>query len=100
MLKFTYEFRKGILFVRFYGSLVKENYLSIKLDEIIDNFGINKIVFNICDVLAIDAFCIDALLNYNKDRLVMICDKGNSFDSKFKNKLRIISSEIDAFSCL
>lgn len=100
MLKINTEFRKGIMFVRFNGSLNKENINKI------DCNGFKYVVFNLDNLLSIDSYSIKYIINYNKNKIkdngkLIICDSNNSLvNNLFKDLIPIIDNEIKAFNIL
>ena len=106
MTKVDYEFRKGIMFVRFLGTFINNNYKEIidNVIYIIKRIGIKLVVFNLDNIKAIDAFCIDYLLKCNsiieeEDGKMFICSN-NSFKMKFLHRIPIIRNEIEAFNVI
>lgn len=110
MLDVQLEFRKGILFVRLKGSLVKSNLYVLKNEvrNLILNTGIYNVVFNLKYVDRIDTYGIDAL--YDLYHILAIHGgKGIlciEYNEVVQNKIRhsylhgymyVIKSEIDAF---
>lgn len=74
MLETILEFRKGVLFVRLKGSLIKStiNLMEEEVTQKIIKSGIRNVVFNVEDLLSIDLKGINFLL-YNYE----ICNKNN-----------------------
>lgn len=61
MLEINMEYRKGILFVRFIGSLNKRTLKNLyQVDEVL-NKGISCVVFNLQELVEIDERGIDSL---------------------------------------
>jgi len=106
LIKVNYEFRKGVMFVRIIGVLVSYNYKDTidNIIYIIKNIGIKFVVFNLNNIKAIDAFVIDYLLKCNRlikeDEGEMFICSSNCFESKFKHRIPIIRSEIEAFNVI
>lgn len=80
-LNIDYEFKRGFLFVRLFGSIGVDNYSSFikELDDIVIGIGIKKIVLNIDNITDIDIGCLNKLLKYIKVKvysgiLILICD--------------------------
>lgn len=76
MLIITKEFKKGILFVRLKGDLVKSEiaYLNKEVTKVVADLKICNVVFNISDLSGIDMEGISALLyNYN------LCKENHGF---------------------
>ncbi len=102
MLKMNYEFRKGVLFIRLYGSLNHKNIskISKSIKNLIDDFGLKFIVFNLDSLKYIDKDGINLILKYhtminNQNGKLIICDKNKHFN---QNKIiPNITYEIDAF---
>ena len=100
MLKINTEFRKGIMFVRINGNLNKENINKIDYDDF------KYVVFNLDNLLSIDSYAINYIINYNNkitkyNGKLIICDKNNNLGNNFfKNKIPIINNEIQAFNIL
>ena len=106
MSKVDYEFKKGVMFVRFLGTLINYNYKEIidNVIYVIKRIGIKLVVFNLDNIKAIDAFCIDYLLKCNKiikeeDGKMFICSN-NCFKTKFWHRIPIIRSENEAFNVI
>ena len=100
MLKINTEFRKGIMFIRVNGNLNKEN---------IDNIDCNDfkyVVFNLDNLLSIDSYSINYIINYNDKKIkdngkLIICDSKNILvNNLFKDRIPIIDNEIKAFNIL
>lgn len=68
MLEIDMEFRKGILFVRLIGVLTKETVpvLNKEVTEIVKEYGIHNVVFNLRELKEIDTAGIQALLKYEQ----------------------------------
>lgn len=105
MLKMNYEFRKGVLFIRLFGSLDHKNItkISSNIDELIALFGLKYIVFNLDDLSYIDKEGINFILKYHniinhQNGKLIICDKNDQFNRLSKTKIiPNITYEIDAF---
>ena len=105
MLKMNYEFRKGVLFIRLYGSLDHKNIkkISTNIADLIAEFGLKYIVFNLDDLIYIDKEGVNFILKYhniinNQNGKLIICDKNDQFSRLNHNKLiPNITYEIDAF---
>lgn len=107
----SFEFRKGLLFVRLYGILNKETgkLFSYKLKKFINNYGIKYMVINLNNLLFIDddGFKIldrSYLDILNNDGKLIICNYQNilykdiierRFDDCYK-----IASELEAFKLI
>ena len=100
MLKINTEFRKGIMFVRVNGSLDRSNVGIISYDDF------KYIVFNFDNLLSIDSYAINYIINYNnkivkENGKLMICEKNNNLaNNLFKCRIPIIDNEIKAFNIL
>ena len=102
MLKISFEFRKGIFFVRLIGDLRKDNIERIKteLQTLITINGFKYIVINTNYLNTIDM----AGLNYitevcyianNNESNLIICDKTNIFKTLLNNNFPSISDELE-----
>ena len=100
MLKINTEFRKGIMFVRIKGNLNKANINNLECEDF------KYVVFNLDNLLSIDSYAINYIINYNEKKLkdngkLIICETKNSLiGNLFKNKIPIIDNEIKAFNIL
>lgn len=100
MLKINTEFRKGIMFVRIKGSLNKSNITTITCDDF------KYIVFNFDNLLSIDSYSVDYIINYNNkikndNGRLIICDSNcNLINNLFNGIIPIIDNEIKAFNIL
>lgn len=100
MLKINTEFRKGIMFIRIKGNLTKNNIDKVEYKDF------KYIVFNFDNLLSIDSYSINYIINYNnkitkENGKLIICGKNNSLGNDlFKNKIPIIDNEIKAFNIL
>ena len=100
MLKINTEFRKGIMFIRIRGNLNKNNINNIECEEF------KYIVFNFDNLLSIDSYAINYIINYNNKIIkdngkLIICETKNSLGNNlFKNRIPIIDNEIKAFNIL
>lgn len=68
MLEIDMEFRKGILFVRLMGSLISEtvDVLNKEVTNIVKEYGISNVVFNVSGLENIDLNGIQALIKHQK----------------------------------
>lgn len=111
-MKILTEYRRGILFVRINGRLIKDNvkYLNNKVTKIVNNVGITNLVFNFNNLKDIDNKGINAILyNYEmikkKEGNMLICLNNQKMKSKL-NKfhllryLGIIKEEVSAFALM
>ncbi|MCI6266670.1 MAG: STAS domain-containing protein [Erysipelotrichaceae bacterium] len=104
MLKISTEFRKGVLFVRLVGRIDNEGYLE-KINNIIDQMGIQCIVLNLNNLNDVSLDSIDHIIKYNneilkKNKQLLICDANNIRNRLFKKIIPNIISEIEAFSLI
>lgn len=107
----NFEFRKGILFIRFPGYLNRANVLEFKqrIDSFLFENGIRYFVFNFEHVQRIDEFAMNMIEeNYQKvlsyQGRVLFCLNPKvalsmKHDRLLQNK-EIISNEIGAFQCI
>ena len=111
MLKIIMEFRKGILFVRLYGKLIKDTTLEFQNEVIarIQKNGIHTVVVNIEGLEELDLkgmnsllYCYESckknkgtalLCGETKDTIKYRLDKGRIF-----NYMLQINSELDALN--
>ena len=65
MLEISLEFRKGLLFVRFFGSLTKitVHQLEEEVTQVIEEHGIREVVFNMEDLVELDLKGIHGLFH-------------------------------------
>ena len=102
MLKISFEFRKGIFFIRLIGDLNKESYKEKEdeLKELIINNKFKYIVINTNHLRTID---LDGL-NYitkiyymakENDSNLVICDKFNVFSTLLNNNVPNIKNELE-----
>lgn len=102
MLRVNYENRKGILFIRLKGSLLKNNCKSLEdyYVPLIINFGIKYVVFNFEYLNKIDRegkHTIDELIywiNYNNGSYLITNCKVNL------NNYNFVSNELEALKIL
>ena len=100
MIRVSTEFRKGIMFVRIKGCLNKKNIDNIEYEDF------KYVVINFDNLLSIDSYAINYIINYNNKMLnengkLIICESNNSLvNNLFKDKIPIIDNEIKAFSFL
>ena len=103
MLKIIMEFRKGILFVRLYGKLIKDTTLEFQNEVIarIQKNGIHTVVVNIEGMNSL-LYCYESckknkgtalLCGETKDTIKYRLDKGRIF-----NYMSQIKSELDALN--
>lgn len=100
MLKINTEFRKGIMFIRIKGNLNKNNITTITCEDF------KYIVFNFDNLLSIDSYSINYIINYNnkiknnKGKLIICESNNNIINNLFKDIIPIIDNEIKAFNIL
>lgn len=102
MLKISFEFRKGIFFIRLIGDLNKESYKQID-DEINELITINKFKYIVINTNHLKNVDLDGL-NYitkiyyltkeNESNLV-ICDRLKIFKILLNNNVPLINDELD-----
>lgn len=110
MLKIDMEFRKGILFIRLNGELIKSTISKFhkEVTKMIQDNGIRNIVFNISNLKSIDQAGLEAIYkNYTltnlNDGQTFICDDKIAFDrikSRFIRTITRISNELDAIELI
>ena len=108
MLRIDYEFRKGIFFLRLSGNFEKNNYYeSLRtLNNLIKQIGIKNIVLNIDNIISIDIYGINFIINYynyikSSNGSFIICEKDNCISNNIlKNKIPCVTNEIKAFNLL
>lgn len=95
VLNISYEFRKGILFIRLVGELTKFTSLKLKseITDMIEDNGITNVVFNISKLKFIDDEGISCLIKNFE-----ICKKNNGSallcSSNKNNKIIFSNKEI------
>ncbi len=102
MLKLSFEFRKGVFFIRLIGDLNKESYKEIEeeLNELIINNKFKYIVINTNHLRTIDFDGINYITKIyyitkeNNSNLV-ICDKYNLFTTLLNNNVPNIKNELE-----
>lgn len=102
MLKISFEFRKGIFFIRLIGNLNNKNYIqeeNLLKDLIIEN-KFKYIVINTNYLKKVDLDGLNYLLEIfylttmNESNLV-ICDKNNIFERLLNKSIPSIKEEIE-----
>ncbi len=112
MLNTILEYRKGILFVRLDGSLIKNTVGSIneKLVSIIKEDNLDNIVLNVENLIELDfkginlIFYLYELCKKNKGH-ILICGLNEKIKKKLKknrvlNYIKEINSELDSFNLI
>ncbi len=102
MLKISFEFRKGIFFIRLIGNLNKESYkqIEVELNSLINDNKFKFIVINTNYLNEIDLTGLNYLtkLYYmtieNKSNLI-ICDKFKIIKTLFNNNVPNIEDELE-----
>lgn len=102
MLEISFEFRKGIFFIRLIGDLNNQNYKQEenKLKELITNNKFKYIVINTNYLEKVDLDGLNYLLEIfyitkiSESNLV-ICDKNNIFKRLLNNNIPNIKDEIE-----
>lgn len=102
MLRISFEFRKGIFFIRLIGNLSNQNYL--KKDEVLKNLIIkNKFQYVVINTNYLDKVDLDGL-NYligifqmtkQSTSNLVICDKKSFFKRLLNNNIPSIKSELE-----
>lgn len=89
MLNISYEFRKGILFIRLIGELTKSTSLQLKseITDMIEDNGITNVVFNISKLSFIDDCGMNNLL---KNFEICRRNHGNALLCGVNQKIKII----------
>lgn len=100
MLEINLEYRKGILFIRLKGQLIKSNASNLNeyVMSIIQPNGIKYIVYNFC---LLDSFDIKGLEVLRESHNITRINKGEMFLCGCMNKLdkefKTIDNELQAF---
>ena len=105
MLKMDLEFNKGILFVRLWGRLLRNNCYKINnyLNPVLKKHKIKYLIYNFNFLEEIDASGIDAILRTkyiikNNQGKIRMCQLNKNIKEKLKKvHLAIIASEFAAF---
>lgn len=107
MLNISYEFRKGILFIRLIGELTKDTSLKLEkeITDMIKDNEITNVVFNVSKLISIDETGMNNLLKNFKlckknNGLALLCGVNNQVLAFTKNKNlkeNIIDNELSAF---
>lgn len=99
------EYRKGILFIRLIGRIDDDyDYLN-KINNLIDDFGINYIVLNLEYLKYVSLENVAHIIKYNKKILkkkkyLLICDSNRRRNQIFNNIVPNINNELEAFSLI
>ena len=102
MLRLSFEFRKGIFFVRLIGNLDKNSYHQIE-EELNNLITINRfkyIVINTNHLTTVDLAGLNYItkvyyLTKESNSNLVICDKLNIFKVLLNNNVPLIKSELD-----
>lgn len=108
MLNISYEFRKGILFIRLNGELTKTTSLQLKneITDMLEDNGITNVVFNISNLGSIDIVGINNLIDNfeickRNQGIALLCGANTRIKTIFQNykELRenMIDEELNAF---
>lgn len=113
MLDIDVLFHKGILFIRLNGKLEKNTISKLKneVTQLIKDNGIRNIVFNISNLISIDCYGINALLNNyelvkQNNGKSLICGVNNNLvkarinNSRLLNYMYETSNELSAINMI
>lgn len=101
MLNISFEFRKGIFFIRFIGDLNKESYIqNNNLLNIINENKFKYVVVNTNYIKNIDLFGLNYLtkiyyITKENECHMIICDKFKIIKELFNNNIPSIENEIE-----
>ena len=102
MLSINFEFRKGIFFIRLFGSLNKETYTrkEHELNNLILNNKFKYIVLNTNYLNDIDLTGLNCLtklcyLTINNESNLVICDKYHILNTLLNYNIPSINSELE-----
>jgi anti-anti-sigma regulatory factor len=102
MLEISFEFRKGIFFIRLIGDLSNQNYIheDESLKELITSNKFKYIVINTNYLEQVDLDGLNYLLEIFyitklNDSNLVICDKNSIFKRLLNNKIPSIKDEIE-----
>ncbi len=104
MLDIKLSVYKGILFIRLSGDLTKETtgYFKSQVNELIKEYEIKNVVFNLKEVIKIDSYGLNCLFENYENKHTNIClIESNEFEvkesiNKNNNKLNLVSDEMSA----
>ena len=106
MLDISYEFRKGILFVRLCGELTKKTSYKLQkeITDMIRDNGITNVVFNISKLISIDEVGVNNLYNnlelcYKNCGKVLFCKPNKEIELFLEEYKFVTSSFIDDELC-
>ena len=102
MLKISFEFRKGIFFLRLIGDLDRKSYLANEneINELLNNNKFKYVVINMNYIKKIDFDGLNYMTKIyymtkeNESNLV-ICDKFNIFSRLLNNNVPNIKNELE-----
>ena len=102
MLKISFEFRKGIFFIRLIGDLNKESYKEKEeeIKELIINNKFKYIVVNTNHLRTIDMDGLNYItkiyyMTKDNDSNLVICDRFNVFSILLNNNVPNIKNELE-----
>ena len=102
MLKISFEFRKGIFFIRLIGDLNKESYKEKEeeIKELIINNKFKYIVINTNHLRTIDMDGLNYItkiyyMTKDNDSNLVICDRFNVFSILLNNNVHNIKNELE-----
>lgn len=101
MLDIDIVSRNGILFVRLFGKLTKENSSKLNKEvlDFIDTVGIYNIVINIQNIFEIDLYGLKAIKKcYKTCKNSLICANPNQF--KMLEDMKVIYEEREAMKII
>lgn len=111
MLTIEEEFRKGILFVRLRGTLNEDtvNFLKEEVTNVVKNVVIRNVVFNISELVSIDIYGINSLLEIydickKNQGMSLLCGVNNSLvkrridNSRINKYIYEVSDELTAIN--
>lgn len=108
MLNISYEFRKGILFIRLNGELTETTSSQLKneITDMLEDNGITNVVFNISNLFFIDMVGINNLIDNfeickKNHGIALLCGANTKIKDMFQSykefKENIIDEELNAF---
>ncbi len=106
MLDYDFKFKKGILFIRLKGDVIKKTskLLDEKIDPLVLENGISNVVFNVSKLNTIDKYGLLAFyktyLKLNKKSDISLCEIPKFLRKKFKFLLKHIKEREDEYTIL
>lgn len=102
-MNFEFEFRKGILFIRFIKKFNNKDYTAI--NTLINKVGIKHVVLNIDHLLMINdesVFNINKIYKNMKDNQgsLILCEKDKNISNKIFNYIPNINKETEVFNLI